>query len=180
MLFSFLVTLITAQNLPNSTEKEENVRKNFANLLKSIVKVNENRVETLKKLTQLKESMLNSKSRFQEEGDLREDSEEDVLIFRKDKPESQRRLYNGLDKKLLPGTLNKDQGPDSLMDTRRSWRGSCNRKIAKTCRRACLDAHRNVCRIYRCGRGVKRTFKKECRRTCRYKFERSDSETEWE
>ncbi|CAH4037541.1 unnamed protein product [Pieris brassicae] len=62
---------------------------------------------------------------------------------------------------------------------RRSWRDSCNRKAAKLCRKACVSTYKIVCGAYLCKRGMKRSFKKECKRNCRGRFasgSRSDTE----
>lgn len=47
---------------------------------------------------------------------------------------------------------------------------SCNRKAAKTCKKACRAASRDVCERFRCSRKMKRSFKKKCARECKSKF----------
>lgn len=53
---------------------------------------------------------------------------------------------------------------------RKKWRASCDKKAAKTCRKACKMAVKNVCRAYRCKRSLRSRFNKECKESCKSKF----------
>lgn len=79
---------------------------------------------------------------------------------------------------------NVNDGRDKeTIDSRRNWRKSCDKNAVKTCRSACVDAHKNGCMIYKCSRRAKKAFSKECHRSCRDKFligRYSDSDSELE
>lgn len=70
---------------------------------------------------------------------------------------------------------------DAVKDfRRRSYRNTCNRAAAKACKKACINACRTFCRMYSCSRRARKTFKTECKYSCRSKFksDRYGSDTE--
>ncbi|XP_050555762.1 uncharacterized protein LOC126911637 [Spodoptera frugiperda] len=52
---------------------------------------------------------------------------------------------------------------------RKRWK-SCRKEAAKVCREACVVSYKNACDEHECGRRLKKTMKKECKRNCKDLF----------
>lgn len=64
----------------------------------------------------------------------------------------------------------KDESSNELL-TRRRWHRSCDKKASKVCKRACADAIKNVCSMYKCSKRMLRRRKNRCYRTCKSNFD---------
>lgn len=64
--------------------------------------------------------------------------------------------------------LNLDKSQIAML--RRKWNYSCDKKAAKTCRKACISASKSTCQQYDCRKKLRKRFRKECKRHCRSRF----------
>lgn len=76
---------------------------------------------------------------------------------------------------------NYNENIDGETYRRKSWRGSCDKSAARACKKACVSAYKNVCMIYKCSRRAKKAYRKECKRSCKAKFNTGRySDSDWE
>ncbi|XP_073965716.1 uncharacterized protein isoform X2 [Choristoneura fumiferana] len=173
--------------------------KEFSTLLNSIVNVNKERYDTLKRMSRLQQFPSYPPRQTLRGGESEDSSEDDddgsgpeivaYLVLPQQEPvESDESDDNDDTIGIAPlrpimGLLNNSSLSEAEDETLRTdyienTLRSCHKRGFKRCKRACSDALREGCSVYMCHSRFKQKFRKECKRACR-RFGGGSSSDEW-
>ncbi|KAG6463987.1 uncharacterized protein LOC115452735 [Manduca sexta] len=185
LAFIFILFALCANAEKNKEQSEDlkthndNVKSIFGRLLKSIVKINEQRYDAMKKLTKLQDGNVAMDVLRKGKHDSKEGlgSVMALVVLDEENPEKPEAKRLSADKadSFDNSDINsgeekiKNQVDQEKQNTLRVWK-SCQKKAAKVCRKACTDAYKTTCSEYACNRKMKKTLKKECRIACKNRF----------
>ncbi|XP_073965715.1 uncharacterized protein isoform X1 [Choristoneura fumiferana] len=176
--------------------------KEFSTLLNSIVNVNKERYDTLKRMSRLQQFPSYPPRQTLRGGESEDSSEDDddgsgpeivaYLVLpaeaqslrashKSEDTETEEETEKDVSKEKhteKPSQLSvKDEIPIkgkniSDDDKLRDSLRSCTSKTIKRCKRACKKAKNEVCSVYACKRKMKTKFNKQCKKSCREEFKR--------